>query len=373
MALTNFGKLTDEQLTIWQRDTWSAARNRMFLNRFVGTGENAMIQRITDLTRDRKGARAVMTLVQDMVGDGVAGDRTLEGNEEALSQDDLVIRVDQLRHATRHEGKMQDQKSVVRFREHARDKLSYWLADRLDQLAFLTLSGVSYTMTNRGATRVVSAFPSLEFAADVDAPSTNRHLRWDADDGLSAGDTAAVADGDLPSWGMLVDMKAYAKDHYIKPIRGEGGTELYHVFMTPQGLARLKMDTDFLAAYRNAMPRSKENPLFKGMDGIYVDGLLIHEYRYVYNTVGAASGSKWGAAGAIDGQRVMLCGAQALGFADLGEPEWVEKGFDYDNQQGIETGKIFGFRKPKFHSIYDNADEDFGVLCVDTALKPAAA
>jgi N4-gp56 family major capsid protein len=372
MALTNFGKLTDEELTIWSRDVWSAARNRSFMNKFVGESQDSMIQRITELRKDQKGARAVITLVQDLEGDGVAGDRTLEGNEEALSSDDVVINLDQIRNAARHEGKMQDQRSVVMFREHARDKLSYWLADRLDQLAFLTLSGVDYDMTTRGASRVGSSFPSLEFASDVNAPSTNRHRRWDASSGLVAGDTNAVANGDIPTWGMLVEMKAYAKDHYIKPIRGEGGMEFYHVFMTPQGMARLKLDTDFLAAYRNAMPRSKENPLFKGMDGIYVDGLLIHEYRHVYNTTGAVSGSgKWGSGSDIDGQRVLLCGSQAMGLADIGMPEWTEKGFDYDNQQGISLAKIVGMLKPRFYSIYDGAEEDFGVLAVDTALNPA--
>ena len=66
-------------------------------------------------------------------GDGVAGDRTLEGNEEAMKSYDQVIRLDMLRHANRHEGKMADQKSVVEFRENSRDVLAYWLADRVDQ------------------------------------------------------------------------------------------------------------------------------------------------------------------------------------------------------------------------------------------------
>jgi hypothetical protein len=65
----------------------------------------------------------------------------------------------------------------------------------------------------------------------------------------------------------------------------------------------------------------------------------------------------------VDGCQVLFCGAQALGMADIGSPEWVEKGFDYDNQQGISIGKILGFLKPKFGNIYENNSvEDFGVL-----------
>lgn len=98
-----------------------------------------------------------------------------------------------------------------------------------------------------------------------------------------------------------------------------------------------------------------------------VDGLLIHEFRHVYNTTGAAGGSKWGG-GAVDGQRILFAGAQALGFCDLGAPLWIEKGFDYDNQQGISIAKMLGFLKPRWPSVIDGPDQDFGVLCIDTAI-----
>lgn len=372
--LTNFNALTNEQLTVWKRDTWHAARNSMFLNRFLGEDESSMIQRITELKSDEKGARAVITLVADLEGDGVAGDRTLENNEEPVKSYDQVIRVDQLRHANRHEGKMADQKSVVKFRKESKNVLSYWLADRYDQQAFLTLSGVSYAQKTNGAARIGSDFSALEYAADVTAPSANRIKQWDkGTDSLVAVDhnslvNGAIGTGDYPTWSMLVQMKAYAKDHFIKPIRGDNGLEVYNVFMTPQGIAKLKLDDNFMQAWRHAQKPGSDNPLFKGADVIYVDGLAIYEYRHVYNTKGAASGSKWGSGGTVDGQRVLLCGAQALGFADLGDPSWVEKGFDYENQQGISVGKIAGFKKPVFRSLVTGTDEDFGVLCVDTAI-----
>jgi hypothetical protein len=55
-------------------------------------------------------------------------------------------------------------------------------------------------------------------------------------------------------------------------------------------------------------------------------------------------------------------------MADIGNPIWVEKGFDYDNQQGISIAKMVGFLKPKYNSIYDsNTVQDFGVLSVYVA------
>lgn len=369
MALTNFAALTEEQLTVWSRDVWKWARNRMFVGRFVGTDSNAMIHRITELTQSEKGARAVLTLVADLEGDGVAGDRTLEGNEEAMKSYDQVIRLDQLRHANRHEGRMADQKSVVQFRNNSRDVLSYWLADRTDQLAFLTLSGISFDKHTNGKDRVGSDFPFLEFASDVRPPSANRHLRWDeGSQELVEGDTSALEPADKPTWRMLVRAKAHARNQFLRPLRGPDGMEVYNVFMTPDGIAALKEDEDFLKAWRQAMPRSSNNPLFRGAEVIYVDGLAIYDYRHVFNTRGASAGDKWGSAGDVNGQRVLLCGAQSLGMADIGNPEWVEKGFDYENQQGISTGKIMGLLKPQFRSQVTGQDEDFGNLVIDTAI-----
>lgn len=374
MATTNFAALTDEALTAWERDVWKAARNASFLQALSGS-LNAMVHRVTELKQSDKGARAVMTLVADAQGDGVAGDNQLEGNEEALRSYDRVINIDQLRHAHKHKGEMADQRSVVNFRKEAKDVLGYWLGDRWDQMGFLTLAGVSYNFHTNGAPRVGSQLSDLVFAGDVSAPSDNRYGRFDATSGLIMGSTADNADliaADTPTYDMLIDLKAYAAEQFIKPVRMEDGSPLYFIFMTPRGMAKLKRDTAFREAVQHAGVRGDKNLLFKGTGhgaagGIYLDGLYIMEFRHVYNTLGAASGSKWGG-GAIDGQRLMLCGAQALGMADIGMPRWKEKSFDYGNQPGISVGKISGLHKPVFRSDVTNTDEDFSVICVDTAI-----
>jgi N4-gp56 family major capsid protein len=364
MALTNFGLLTSEQKTVWSMDLWKQARNHSFINRFLGKGPNSLVQHITELKKSEKGARAVITLLADLTGDGVAGDRTLEGNEEAMQTFDQVIKIDQLRHANRHEGRMADQKSIVEFRGNSRDVLAYWLADRIDQLAFLTMSGVSYTKKNNGATRTGSDLPFLEFAADVAAPSANRRLRWDGTGKtlVASAATSSIASTDTPTWNMFVQLKAYAKDRYIRGIQEDGGEETFHAFLTPQAMAKLKMDDNYMLNLRHSQQRDKNDALFSG-SSVKIDGIYLHEFRHVYNTSGAASGSKWGGSSTTDGCQILFCGAQALGMADIGAPEWNEKGFDYENQQGISVGKILGFLKPKFGNIYENGSvEDFGVI-----------
>jgi N4-gp56 family major capsid protein len=377
MAQTNFAALTDEEKTIWSMDFWRKARNESFSAKFTGTSESSLIQRITELKKSEKGARAVITLVNDLEGDGRAGDRQLEGNEEALTSEEQVIQIDQIRHANRNKGRMSDQRSIVNFREQSRDKLAYWASDRVDQMHFLSLAGVGFNYHTNGAPRVGSDLPLLEFAADVRAPTAGRYFvvegGTDRDGVLTPnGDQANItAAGGVLRWDILVDLKAYAEAHYIRPIRMNNGISFYHVFVTPQAFRDLKKDPDYLANVRNAGVRGQSNELFKGTDTIMVDGLAISSFRHVYNTTGAASGSKWGG-GTVDGCRLAFCGAQALGYADIGNSEWDEERFDYKNQNGISIAKILGLLKPQFEGklmggMPSGTIEDFGVISVDIA------
>jgi N4-gp56 family major capsid protein len=362
MGATNFSLLTNEQKTAWSMEFWRQARNLSFVNKFLGKGPNSLIQHITELKKTEKGARAVITLLADLEGDGIAGDRTLEGNEEQMKSYDQVIRIDQMRNANRHEGRMADQKSVVNFRENSRDKLAYWLADRIDQLAFLTLAGKAYTFHPNGVTRVGSDLKNLEFSADVTAPSAKRVARWNGTTKLLEVGTgqSSVATADTPMWDMFVQLKAYAKENYVRGVM-DGGEETYHAFLSPNAMAKLKMDTVYRDNLRYAQQRGGDNALFTGT-AVKLDGIYLHEFRHVPNTRLAPNGSKYGG-GAVDGCQVLFCGAQALGMADIGNPEWVEKEFDYDNQPGISVAKILGFKKPVFTTQYSGGtQEDHGVI-----------
>ena len=366
MAATNFAALQPQQKIVWCRDTWQMARDAMFIKRFMGSDANAMIQRITELTKSEKGERAIINLVADLVEDGVIGDNAREGYEEALQAYYVEIPIDLITHSVRNKGKLAEQKSVINFRSEARNKLAYWLANRIDQLAFLTLSGISYAYKNNGAARVTnSPFANLSFAAAVTAPSAKRALMWNGS-ALVASVTGSITGAYVASYKMITELVAYAKEHYVKPLTA-GGKEYYVQFVHPRTLAQLKQDADYQRAVVTGLERGKDNPFFTG-GTVTIDGVVLHEHRLVYTTKGAASGSKWGAAGAVDGTRTLLCGAQALGMCDLGSPDWVEKLFEYDSIAGINVDKLLGLIKPKFYSIYDASNEDFGVVTCDLYL-----
>ena len=83
---------------------------------------------------------------------------------------------------------------------------------------------------------------------------------------------------------------------------------------------------------------------------------MIHEFRHVPHS------ATWGA-GTVPGSAILMCGAQSLAFADIGNPYWVEKEFDFDNQPAISVGKMMGYLKPQFNSMYaGNTVQDHGVI-----------
>lgn len=370
MGVTNFAALQPQNKVYWSKKTWEAARDQMFVNKFLGDGDTAIIQHITELTQTEKGTQVIITLVADLIGDGVSGDNWREGNEEEMEAYFQEIQVDLISHQVRNKGKLAEQRSVVSFRNQAKNRLSNWLAQRVDELAILTLSGIGYTYNTDGSLRSGSAFPSLSFAADVSAPSPKRYLTWDGSN-LIAGSNAGITSAMVPKYKMIVDLMAYAKTHHIRPVVS-GGKEYFLVLLQPGTLAAMKMDPLWQNALSQAAVKGDQNPWFTGAT-ITVDGAVIQESNKVFTTLNAAAGSKWGAGGLINGTRTLLLGAQALGFADIEQAgdSWNEKTFNYGAQTGISVDRFIGFLKPKFYSIYDKSTEDFGVIAIDHFLPNA--
>lgn len=367
MAMNDFAAQTPERKLAWARTTWKQARDMMFIKNICGVGEGQPIHKVTELTKTEFGDQCIFHLIGELTEDGNVGDGEREGLEEGLTASFQKIQIDLLNHGIREKGKMTEQRSVTKTREVARDRLAYWLANRVDQMAILTLSGLGYEYNLDGSLRVGSKLKDLAFAADVTAPSTKRCLTWNGSALLGNGDagfgTGAVTSAYVPNYKMVVQLGAYMRTHRIKPLVS-GGKEYFLLIVHPLTYAALKLDDKFQNALVNAGERGDSNPWFTGAV-VTVDGMIIKQHNLVYNTMGAAAGSKWGAGNNVNGTRTLCLGAQALAFADLNMGDWVEKRFQYDSQWGINVDKMFGFKKPVFYSQYDQGNEDFGVVTVD--------
>lgn len=306
-----------------------------------------------------------MPLVTDLTGGGVVGDNQLEGNEEALLTDSQTIQIDQLRNGVRSKGRMSEQETTLRFRVQAKDALSFWLADSIDELAFLTAAGRAYTLNLDGSTRGASQWPAFTFAADVVAASTNRVIYAG-----SATSEATLTAADKMTWNLIIKAKAFAKRKRIRPIRA-GGKLYYILVLSTEQCRDLEQDTDYKTLTAQAMPRGMDNPLFTNAKRVVSD-VVIYDHAKVYNTLGLSSGSKWGSGSTIDGAQAMLMGAQALGFAQLAgaaDSGYVESdSTDYGNRPAIGIGRIIGYLKPQYKSRYDSQTrEDYGLVTLKTA------
>lgn len=362
---TDFGGLTAAQKKVWSGKLWQQFRDESFFmsNGFVSQGLNTPIHRVTELTKTARGLECVMQIVNDLEGDGTAGDNDLNGSEEAMVNDAQTIKIDLLAHAVKSKGQMSEQATVIRFREQAKDKLGFWLPDKIDEMMFLTASGRSYTLNTDLSTRGTSQLPSLAFAADVAAPSTNR-VKYAG----SATSEATLTASDKMSWNLCVTAKTYARRQGVRPIR-QGGKEYYAMVMSPEQRRDLLLDSTYQTIVARAAEKGSKNPLFNNALAV-VDGLILYEHRKVINTSGLTSGvDKWGSGNTVEGAQALLLGACALGFTTLGGGEWLEgDSNDYGRKPAVGYQQMLGILKPKFKpTATSSTQEDYGVIQVKTA------
>lgn len=371
-GFTALGALQPEQKRAWLNEAVRVYRENFFFKNWLGTDQNSIIQLVKELKKTDKGDRAMIGLVPDMVSPGVVGDNTLEGREDSLEADWIEIHCDQLRNGNKSKGRVDNQRSVFDFRKESRDKLGYWRANVIEQLLILTASGIHYGLNTNGSVRDKRGqddLNDLEFAEDVTAPSSERHYRFTAT-GIATGDTGEIASTSVPSYGALVDLHAEAGYRGIKPLR-IGGQNHYVYLCHQKHFAAMKKDKDFREAVINANERGLKHPILTGAT-VTMDGLVIHTNNRVFNTLGAASGSKWGAGSAINGTRSLLMGAQALGFADLwGAMQWYEGKADHDAKDIISVASYIGMLKTRFKTeVGENkVRQDFGLLAVDSFIQ----
>ena len=132
MAQTTFGVGHPLAVSVWSKSLAAEAYRMAWIGKFIGEGEDSLIQEKTDLKKSA-GDNITCGLNVLMQGDGIEGDATLEGNEEAPQFYDDNVRINQLRHATRVKGRMTEQRVPYNLRRISRDRLADWWAQRMDQ------------------------------------------------------------------------------------------------------------------------------------------------------------------------------------------------------------------------------------------------
>ena len=323
----------------------------------IGTGPNSVIQRITDLEKN-SGDTIKFHLGVKLGEDGIDGDSTLEGNEEAMSHFHDTVLIDQKRHAVRLDGKMTEQRSALNLRKEAATRLGIWGREILTEMITYYSAGARGVRT--GDLILPTSFTG--FAGNALAAPDAAHLLIAGAGtkvGLTANDKMSVAllNKVKRNISLLINSGVSMRPATVK------GRKYFTAFMPSEALYDLKEDTRWEAWAREAAVRGDENPLFTGADAV-VNGIIIRE-----NPMGVLF-NDYGAGGDVPAARTVIMGEQAMGIAygksggtDGGEGRYryVEKEFDYDNQVGFAVATIFGMKKLRFNS------KDHGIYTIDTA------
>jgi N4-gp56 family major capsid protein len=368
--------LNTTTINYFQKKVHRRLRKQSLAEQLSSEGANSAIEKVTELNNTPWGYQAYLTLVPDDTSGGVVGDNRLQDREQAITSHDQALTFDLHRKAFMNEGTMADRSTWLKFAQLASDQLTYWAADMRDKLMMNTLAGVGYEYELDGSLRDTTKFEwSINrYAGDVSAPSSNRHFQvTDTSGTVGAVDHDTLLATHVPKWDSFIEMRAALPMMRVKPIRGKwgNGMDMYVCIVHPYTMAQLKKDSTFQSNLRDAQVRGDKNPIFYGAETYMVDGILLISHRYAYSTLGAASGSKWGSGGTINGARSIFLGAQAMGMVEIGGPVWKTRQDDYDNRMGISMAVKLGMKKLVWPDQYaGNSNEDFGVVCLDHAVTP---
>jgi len=334
MALTSSNAAL--QPALWRKQLFADVRDNLYMTRFIGNTAQSMIQEFTDL-RKNKGSNISFGLGIKLSNSGITADNTLESNEEAMTDYDEDVAIDQLRHAVRLTGQMDEQKNAYNMRESAKNRLADWWAERIDQEILDKLCGkASSTFSNTPTAAAASRSVFAGGQSTVGAVTTAMKLDTKVID-------AAVQTAKLAS-------------PKVRPLR-VGGKQYYVLIVHPYSGTNLRQDPVWAQAQRDANVRGESNPIFSGALGVW-NGVVVHEHEYIYtDTDGSASARV---------SRDVLCGQQSGVIAWGKSVAWVEKSFDYGNSWGISVGAIFGVIKPLFNSV------DYGVITCFNAADTAS-
>jgi N4-gp56 family major capsid protein len=349
MATTEYGVNHPLAVKLWSRKIMREALKQTYASRFMGSTTGSLIYVKKEASKG-PGDRITYGLRMQLSGDGVEGDATLEGSEEALTTYTDNILINQLRNAVRSNGKMTEQRIPFSIREEARSGLEDWWAGRIDECFFNSIAGnTTVTDTKRTGHNATTA--------PTTTSGNSRHLFSDGTHTTEA--SLSTTDVFQLSFIDRVVNAAKIASPVLRPINYKGG-QWYVMFLHPHQVYSLRTDatsgritwyTTQKALVEGGGQGEESNGIFTGALGHY-NGVVLHESTRIPSITANV-------------RRAVLCGAQAACMAHgrdsaNGEMSWSEELFDYKNQLGVEAGMIWGLKKSVFNSI------DFGTIVMST-------
>ncbi|MGX0136345.1 N4-gp56 family major capsid protein [Cupriavidus metallidurans] len=345
----------------WSSDLAVDVRKKSYFEaRFIGTSENSVIQRKTELESDA-GDTITFDLSIHLRGKPTYSDARVEGKEENLRFYSDKVMIDQVRHSVSAGGRMSRKRTVHNIRKIARDRLGDYFYKLTDELMFIYLSGARginldfiEDTTYQGFAGNPLETPDADHLLYGGAATSKASLA--ATDIMNpmaierACEKAAMMQAENPENANMVPVTIEGAEHYVTVMSEYQATDL----RTASGGSWL----DFQKAA--AAAEGRNSPIFKGGLGM-INNTILHKHR------NAIRFNDYGAGANVEAARALFMGRQAgvlaYGTANGFRYDWKETTKDYENEPAVAAGFIAGIKKARFNG------KDFGVLSIDTAAK----
>ncbi len=362
------GATTIEQGNSLAVKAWSAnlmletTKKSYFDRRFIGSNQNACIQRITDL-ESKAGELVQYDLSLKLVGEPIYGDNIAQGRERNLRFASDQIYIDQMFFPVNAGGVMSRKRTNHNLRKIASDRSSDYWARLIDEMFFIYLSGA------RGINEGFN-FPTTwvgHAGNPINAPDS-AHIMY----GGAATSKATITSSHTMSRGLIeraqnkAKMMAEVNTQVTKIVPIDIDGEKHFVcLMAPFQEYDLKTEAgtggwlDIEKAAAAAVGRA--SPIFTGRLGM-IGNTVLHSHE------SAIRFSDYGSGANLPAARALFLGAQAgvvaYGNASDGRSpnrvNWKEEVTDYGRQMNIGSGLVMGVKKTRFNG------SDFGMFSIDT-------
>jgi N4-gp56 family major capsid protein len=362
MPQTVIGVNDPKAVRRWATSLATDTEKQSYWSRFIGTGENNIIERKVEL-EDEAGDTVQFDLSMRLRGGMTLGDNRVEGSAEALTFYTDEVKIDQARKGASAAGRMSRKRSLHNLRRIARDRTSEYMAQWIDEGFFVYLSGDNdFSAVNQD-----TVF-AQEFAGNpVQAPDSE-HILYAG----SAVSKATITAADKMSVAFLERVAVKPKMMNatnpnvvrMSPVTVEGAKR-FIVLMSPFQAFDLRTEVGDLSwskiSQALATSEGRNSPICRGGMGM-INNLVLHEHESVRRW------NNYGAGGNVRGARALLLARQAgvVAYGSGGNGarmSWVEKLTDADNQVEIYCGVIMGMKKSRFNGM------DFATCALDTACR----
>lgn len=336
---------------VWDEQAFREARKEMYCSKFMGNTSGSLIYEKTNLEKSQ-GDQITFTLFPRAQAPVILGStgEAVEGKEGKFEQFTDSILLEEYNTAFRVKTNgLDEQRAWFSIQDETAQAIEQWSSEIMDNLWFESMQlAPTRVIFNSGAignsTATIASGIAAIAATDKLNPTLIRRMRVLAKTGFASGSNAR-------------------KTYPFRPVK-IGGVDYYVLLVHPYAVYDMKENAAYQQSVREAMERSKNNPIFTGAVAV-IDNVIIHEHENI-QIKETSSGS-----GIYYCQGIFM-GAGSSIWAWGRRWKTATESFDYGREEGVNRSMIAKTKRTSFKFTSTGTAEDYGscgvyVACTDVA------